>query len=80
MKHKMLLASAIVALLTAGVWTGYGQKERAWNASFEYQVIADPTQARALDDGINQLNQLGAQGWEIVGLAHGNVYLKRTKR
>lgn len=80
MTHKILLAFAIITLLTAGVWTGYGQKERASNGSFEYQVIADPTQTRALDDGINQLNQLGAQGWEIVGLAHGNLYLKRTKR
>jgi len=79
MKKRILLALAVVTLVTVGTW-GYGQKDKSSNASYEYQVIDDPIQTMSWDDGTNKLNQLGAQGWEIVGIARDRVYLKRTKR
>lgn len=47
---------------------------------YEYQVIGDPIQARGMDYGVNKINELGAEGWEIVGFRNNFVYLKRTLR
>ena len=80
MKNKMLLGFVIVALLSIGAWTGYGQKDKPSSVSYEYQVVEDPTVAFAMDVGIAKLNELGAQGWEIVGISRDKIYLKRAKR
>jgi hypothetical protein len=79
MKQRVLFALALTSVLTVVVWTGYGQKEKRLFASYEYQVIEDPIQSRGMDYGIQKLNELGAQGWEIVGFSHSLIYLKRAK-
>jgi hypothetical protein len=61
MKNKVVLAFAIIALLSIGAWTGYAQKDKRSRVGYEYWVIADPTETSGMDDGINKLNQLGAQ-------------------
>jgi len=85
MKNRVLLGVAIIALLSIGAWTGYGQKDKRSSVAYEYMVIPDPTETRGMDDGLNKLNELGAQGWELVGVSRGQnlppmIYLKRTKR
>jgi hypothetical protein len=85
MKNKLLLGLAIIALLSIGAWTGYAQRDKPSGVSYEYQVLPDPTETGSMDDGIKKLNELGAQGWELVGVSRGQnltpmIYLKRTKR
>ena len=79
MKNRILLGLAMVALLTMAAW-GYGQKDRSSNPSYQYQVIPDPIEAMSWEDGTKKLNELGTQGWEIVGINHDRVYLRRTTR
>ena len=79
MKNRILLGLSVVILLTVGVW-GYGQKDKLSYASYEYQVIPDPIESMSWDDGTKKLNELGTQGWEIVGINRDRVYLRRTKR
>ena len=81
MKNKLLLGLAMFALLTTAAWTGYGQKDKpAKVVAFEYDVLHDPVEIMAMDAGVAKLNEFGAQGWEIVGIAEHRVYLKRAKR
>ena len=80
MKKKILSALALVAVLTVAVWTGYGQKEKPVITRYEYQVIENPIHSRGMEYGVNNINELGAQGWDIVGFSNNLIYLKRTKR
>lgn len=84
MKKKLTIALLIVASLSILAWNGYGQTEKVRSVSYEYQVIGDPTASLGLDQGLNKLNLLGAQGWEITGVAQNGenpptLYLKRAK-
>lgn len=85
MKSKLAIALLIAALLSIGAWSSYGQtgKERA--VTYEYSVIDDPSETGGnRDAGIKKLNELGAQGWEIVGVtirspdSYTRLYLRRT--
>ena len=80
MKNKIILGLTIIMLLAIGAWTAYGQKTKSSVISYEYAVLYDPTESMSMDDGINKLNELGAHGWEIVGIDRGKMYLKRTRR
>jgi hypothetical protein len=88
MKVKSLIIFAAVALACLVGWTGYAQRNRAAATAWEYQVILDPaTQSFAttgsLDKGVNEINALGAQGWELAGVNNSRagvmLYLKRLK-
>lgn len=75
MKTAMLIASLLICLLCAG-FTAQNQSRPQW----EYMTTRD--------NSPKKLNELGVQGWEVVGvesLISGgtymgtNVYLKRAK-
>ena len=85
MRRKITIALLIAASLSVLAWKGYGQTDKPRSVSYEYQVIADPTASQGQDQGLNKLNLLGAQGWEITGVVqHGEnpttLYLKRARR
>ena len=81
MKNKLYLPLLVVALLFLVVWTGYGQGQRL-NAgpareTWEYDILYNGA-------GINpafqqQLNQRGAQGWELAAVAGDFYYFKRSR-
>lgn len=83
MRSKIIVALLIVALLSLSAWSGQSQTERVSSVSYEYQVLADPTETAGMDEGLKKLNDLGAQGWELAGVSRrGNavsrLYFKRV--
>lgn len=80
MKNRLLLtASLTVSLLCVG-FTYRAQSAQSNRPQWEYMTARDPS--------TKKLNELGVQGWEIVGvepLISGgtymstNIYLKRAK-
>lgn len=75
-KRYTLLIAATIALLGLLVWTGYAQKRASGKLVWEY------TSAIGLSD--QQMNDLGADGWEMVGFSvddNGNkfMYFKRAR-
>lgn len=85
-KRLRLILLATVLLLTVVGWTSYGQRQRATQTNWEYKVVFAPG-ARAMTE--KMLNDLGAQGWELVTfqqinqegvtIGAGNYYFKRVK-
>lgn len=77
MKAKLtwpvVLLAAIVLSLAA--WTVYGQKQSAPKVTWEYKVVSETDKV--------SLNELGAQGWELVTVEMGGAqevyYFKRAK-
>jgi hypothetical protein len=88
MKNKAWLMLAALLLLGLIGWTVNGQRQRpAAQAEWEYKIIYVPG-ARGLSE--KALNDMGAQGWELVvfqqvnleggTIGAGNLYLKRLKQ
>jgi hypothetical protein len=86
MKSKLAIAFLIVGLLFAGAWRGQGQTEKVESVTYEYLVLPDPTESSESNQGLKKLNDLGAQGWELVGVSKSGgwgsarLYFKRAKR
>lgn len=85
MRSKLTIALLIVVLVSLIPWNGQSQTDNPRNIMYQYQVIYDPTETSGQDEGLKKLNELGRQGWEIVGTskaanAHPRLYLKRTIR
>jgi len=87
MKKSIFLGLVLIALLCIVGWTSYGQRGTQSPATYEYQVLYDPTETGSMDEGIKKLNELGAQGWDLVGInyekgitAPAKLYFKRLKR
>ena len=85
MKTKILVTLMVVALISVTAWKSQGQPNEAASTCYEYQVLDDPTETGPMDDGVKKLNDLGAQGWELVGVSRGpskptKLYLKRIKK
>ena len=86
MKSKLAIAFLIVGLLFIGAWRGQGQTQKVKSVTYEYLVLPDPTETSALDEGIKKLNELGAQGWELVGVSKSGgwgsarLYFKRVRK
>jgi hypothetical protein len=61
-------------LILAG-WTGYGQKQGPPKTVWEYKIVSESDKL--------SLNDLGAQGWELVTVQMGGAqevyYFKRSK-
>lgn len=85
MKAKTVSILVIVVLLCLIVWPGYGQKESSTKTTWEYKELSNITITE------KTLNELGSQGWELVGIAenisltngsgysHPSYYFKRVK-
>ena len=85
MRSKLTITMLIVVLVSLIALNGQSQTDRPRNIMYEYQVIYDPTETSGQEEGLKKLNELGRQGWEIVGTskaanAHPRLYLKRTIR
>ena len=85
MRSKLTITLLVVAFVSLIAWNGYGKTDNPGNVIYEYQVIYDPTETSGQEEGVKKLNELGRQGWEIVGTskaanAHPRLYLKRTVR
>ena len=76
LKKYALLVVATLALFGLVGWTGYAQKRSSGRAAWEYR------EAVSLSE--QQVNALGAEGWEMAGFSvdsNGNkfMYFKRPK-
>jgi hypothetical protein len=63
MRHGLFLIVGAALIVGLIAWSSYSQKGKVTKASWEYMVIRDPS-----DDG-TKLNELGAQGWELVAVS-----------
>lgn len=72
------LPLAVVVLICLNGWMGYGQKAFSSRVVWEYKLEA----ARGLSAEA-QLNEYGAQGWELVAVERSGdflyFFLKRAK-
>lgn len=85
MRTKIGTVLLVMALLSIGAWITKGQTDKPKSVSFEYQVLIDPTTLQVTDEGIKQLNKLGAEGWELAGVVQQGktppmLYFKRIHR
>jgi hypothetical protein len=66
----------LFAMLFLVGWTTFGQKKNQPKVTWEYKRVGHATET-----GEPELNQLGAQGWELVAVdQEGTVfYLKRPR-
>ena len=87
MRKKVWLIGIAAAILLGLVgWTGYGQKQRAPQMTWEYRVIFVPGVRNMSEE---TMNKLGAQGWELVTfqainneggtIGAGNYFFKRAR-
>ena len=64
MKSKTSQVLLVTALVVGSLlcWTAYGQEKKGPKVVWEYNVVLFN------GDNMAQLNQLGAQGWEMVSV------------
>lgn len=74
-KPILFLMLAAIALVVLGGWAGYAQKPSPSRIVWEYKIVNESEKI--------SLNDLGAQGWELVTVGMGGAeevyYLKRVK-
>lgn len=80
MKKSVYLSLVIVLLCVTG-WVGYSQRRSSARPAWEYKSVWAGQQGFRGDE---TLNELGAQGWELVSAttteSHGHSYtFKRPK-
>ena len=63
MRARRYLIFTILALLLAIGWTVYGQQRNSRRPVWEYKSVYD---RNTYFQGDKTLNELGAQGWELV--------------
>ena len=75
LKPYLFLILAAVAFISLSGWAGYGQKQSPPRAAWEYKIVNESDKV--------SLNELGAQGWELVTVEMGGAqevyYFKRAK-
>jgi hypothetical protein len=76
LKPCLFLMLAAIALIVLGGWSGYGQKQQSPSRTvWEYKIVNESEKV--------SLNEMGAQGWELVTVAMGGAeevyYFKRIK-
>jgi hypothetical protein len=81
-KRLVLAAVAAALLLCAVGWTSYAQRGRVRRTAWEYKTVSF-SNPYVDKESLNTLNELGAQGWELVGVSEvggiPNCFLKRPK-
>ncbi len=86
MRSKLVIAFLIVGLLFVGAWKGQGHTGKVESISYEYLVLPDPTESSDSTQGLQKLNELGAQGWELAGVSKtggygsARLYFKRARK
>ena len=80
MKQGLLMSLAVIVLLSVAGWMSYGQRPSPTRTVWEYKtVVSYQTGFR----GDATLNELGAQGWELVSApatdSYGTFTFKRAK-
>ena len=76
LKPHLFLIFAAIAFICMGGWAaGYGQKQSQPRNVWEYKIVNESDKV--------SLNDLGAQGWELVTVQMGGAqevyYFKRAK-
>jgi hypothetical protein len=77
MKSKPYLFLMLAAIAFTGLcgWVGHGQKQTPPRTVWEYKIVSESDKL--------SLNDLGAQGWELVTVSMGGAqevyYFKRPK-
>lgn len=75
LKPYLFMILAAMAFICLGGWAGYGQKQGSSRAAWEYKIVNESDKV--------SLNELGAQGWELVTVGMGGAqevyYFKRAK-
>jgi hypothetical protein len=75
LKPYLFLIVAAMAFIFLGGWVGYGQKQSPARTVWEYRIVSESDKL--------SLNDLGAQGWELVTVEMGGAqevyYFKRAK-
>ena len=74
-RNSILLTMGLFLLFVVVGWTVYGQKKSSSKSTWEYRYAVNQT--------VDQLNSLGAEGWELVGFEfaeynHRHFYFKRA--
>lgn len=79
MTRKILLPLVIVLFLALIGWAGFAKAKYASPATqtWEYKVLylTQPGEPRETDE----MNKLGAEGWELVAVDNSHQYFKRAK-
>jgi hypothetical protein len=82
MRSKLAISFSVIALLLFGFWNQHGKASTDNGSSYEYHVLFDTP----MNGNAKALNEYGAQGWELVGVApnesNGTIklYLKRPRK
>ncbi len=76
LKKYTLLVIVTIALLGLVGWSGYAQKKSSGRVAWEYKEVISLSE--------QQVNALGAEGWEMVGFSVDSssnkfMYFKRAK-
>ena len=86
MRTKVLVSVIVLASIGTVAWSSMGQSQRSSRVSYEYQVMDDFMNHIGEQEGLKNLNRLGAQGWEVVTVTSGSenyppkIWLRRVKR
>lgn len=66
MRQKLFLVMSASLLIGAIAWSGFGQKTGTERDHWQYQII----EYINADETSKKLNNLGFQGWELVGVSN----------
>ena len=72
MRRSVYMGVILLVVVIAAGWAASYRSAASTRVSWEYKIISDPTQHTGGDQfnaGVKALNDLGLQGWELVGVS-----------